>query len=133
MCLQNSRFTHSDWLRGQNVNKCADWSRTKFPLVSLLWKLEHSNLLHASPSLELNIDWIFMYRFSSICFAPDPSNSNVFLTLFHFISTISPSVEISFSFVNAFTSPPGEDHFPDKFKSSATRRLSDSKSPIHLS
>ena len=33
VCLQNSRFTHSDWLRGQNVNKCADWSRTKFPLV----------------------------------------------------------------------------------------------------
>ena len=40
---------------------------------------------------------------------------------------ISLSFEASLSLVNAFVSPPGEDHFPDKFSSFAikylTRRL----------
>ena len=29
------KSSRSDWLSGQKVNKCADWSETKFPLVKL--------------------------------------------------------------------------------------------------
>ena len=29
--------TRFDWLNGQKVNKCADWSKTKFPLVHSDW------------------------------------------------------------------------------------------------
>ena len=85
-----TKSTRSDWLRGQKVNKCADWSKIKFLLVvQSPMELSHVALANAK---HLHLPILALFRLQNHSF----SSGTISHASLPTSSTASPAVNVVF-------------------------------------